>query len=110
MLVLTELVANAVEHGFSGTHDQLVIYGQRTDDAMHVLVSDNGVGIDLSRLGKGLGTRIVNSIVDAEFSGRISWHRNPYTSDIPEVSDLLPARGTTVTLSIPFGQLTRSTI
>ncbi len=81
-LVLTELVTNAVEHGFpdgreSGT---IRIVVERDGAQMRVVVADDGVGLgeaDIAELGRqsrsGLGNQIVRTLVTNELSGSIDW-------------------------------------
>ncbi|PZR54423.1 ATPase [Xylanimonas oleitrophica] len=83
-LVLTELVTNAVEHGFpdgreSGT---ISIDVERSGSNLRVVVADDGVGLgeeDIATLGRssrsGLGNQIVRTLVTNELSGSIDWRR-----------------------------------
>ncbi len=73
-LALTELVTNAVEHGLPGKEDGLVRITARRDDAwLTVQVCDNGIGLPAGRVGSGLGTQIVKTLVTGELSGTIDW-------------------------------------
>lgn len=74
-LVLTELVTNAVEHGFAhGRGGRVEVTAERSGSHLRVVVSDDGVG-----LGKGagplsgLGTQIVETLVRNELRGTIEW-------------------------------------
>ncbi|WP_426567063.1 sensor histidine kinase [Angustibacter sp. McL0619] len=78
-LVLTELVANAVEHGFAGRDGVVTVRADRTgsgrQDRLVVLVTDDGLGLPDDREGlaqDGLGTQIVKALV-AELGGTITW-------------------------------------
>src|SRR4051812_41225676 len=79
-LVLTELVQNAVEHGFDGRDGVVAVDAQRRDeglldaDTLDVLVSDDGVGLPegQSTPSGGLGAQIVRSLV-TELRGTIQW-------------------------------------
>ena len=75
-LVLTELVTNAVEHGFDGRESGTVeINVEREGDALRVEVADNGAGLPPDRgAGSGLGTQIVSTLVANELRGSIEWH------------------------------------
>ncbi|GAA4786091.1 PAS domain-containing sensor histidine kinase [Actinomycetospora chlora] len=76
VMVLTELVANALEHGFaeraSGT---IVIAASRTAARLEVEVRDDGRGLpetfSLER-ATGLGLQIVRTLVDSELAGSLS--------------------------------------
>ncbi|MGV8877320.1 MAG: sensor histidine kinase [Rhodoglobus sp.] len=94
-LALTELVTNAVEHGLAGRADGTVeIDARRTADKLTVQVRDNGVGLAEGRVGEGLGTQIVRTLIQGELSGTIDWHT-------------LMGSGTEVTIDIPLTWLTR---
>ena len=41
---------------------------------MNVSVRDNGRGLREGKIGDGLGTQIVRTLVNGELGGRISWH------------------------------------
>jgi len=79
-LVLTELVQNAVEHGFDGRDGVVSVDAQRRDeglpdaDTLDVLVSDDGAGLPEGQTtpSGGLGTQIVRSLV-TELRGTIQW-------------------------------------
>lgn len=89
-LVLTELVTNAVEHGLAG-HEQgeVVITTRRTPEWLTVSVRDTGRGLPEGRLGDGLGTQIVKTLVQGELGGHIDWRT-------------VEGQGTEVTITIPM--------
>jgi two-component sensor histidine kinase len=74
-LVLTELVTNAVEHGFAGGATGTVqITVERDGSALRVVVADDGSGMVAGRgEGSGLGTQIVSTLVHNELRGTIAW-------------------------------------
>jgi two-component sensor histidine kinase len=75
-LALTEIVTNAVEHGFDGSSEGAVdIRATRTNDTLHVEIDDNGKGIGDDGIGDGLGTQIVRTLVEGELSGTITWEQ-----------------------------------
>ena len=75
-VVLTELLQNAVDHGFpegSGGGDVNVMLGN-ADRRLRVRVIDNGRGVDPSfelDLATGLGLSIVRTLVTTELNGTI---------------------------------------
>lgn len=74
-LVLTELVTNAVEHGFAGGASGTVrITAERTGSHLRATVADDGAGIapDAGPM-TGLGTQIVSTLVRNELRGTIDW-------------------------------------
>ncbi|MDR7384047.1 two-component sensor histidine kinase [Promicromonospora iranensis] len=79
-LVLTELVTNAVEHGFVGrTVGTIEIGVERENSDLRVVVADDGVGLPENDgaggrgPGSGLGTQIVRTLVTNELGGTIEW-------------------------------------
>ncbi|WP_146842849.1 sensor histidine kinase [Cellulomonas composti] len=74
-LVLTELVTNAVEHGFAGRESGTVVVDvQRDGDELRIEVTDDGAGLPAGRgAGTGLGTQIVQTLVTNELRGTIEW-------------------------------------
>jgi two-component sensor histidine kinase len=92
-LVLTELVTNAVEHGLAGKKNgEVVITSKRTSEKLSVTVRDNGGGLPEGKVGEGLGTQIVRTLVQGELGGSIDWHT-------------LEDEGTEVTIDIPLHYL-----
>jgi two-component sensor histidine kinase len=88
-LALTELVTNAVEHGLAGRDGEVEIIARRTDDLLSVKVRDNGVGLPEGKVGSGLGTQIVRTLIQGELGGTIDWHT-------------LVGSGTEVTIEVPL--------
>ncbi len=77
-LVLTELVSNAVEHGFAdGEPGTVRVAVERDGDHLRVEVVDDGRGLTDDRPGSGLGTQIVSTLVANELDGSISWRPGP---------------------------------
>lgn len=96
-LVMTELVTNAVEHGFPGASSgEVRISAERDGSLLQIRVSDDGVGLrrpteaqagetsddvdDLTGLDdvwqegiNGLGSQIVRTLVTGELNGTIEW-------------------------------------
>ncbi|ACQ81074.1 signal transduction histidine kinase [Beutenbergia cavernae DSM 12333] len=75
-VVLTELVANAVEHGLAETGGTVRILAERDGTRLVVRVIDDGVGMGPlgSPSGTGLGMQIVRTLVAGELRGTIEWH------------------------------------
>jgi two-component sensor histidine kinase len=89
-LALTELVTNAVEHGLAdSTTGEIEIIAKRTNDLLTVRVRDDGVGLPEGKVGSGLGTQIVRTLIQGELSGTIDWHT-------------LMGSGTEVTIEVPL--------
>jgi two-component sensor histidine kinase len=92
-LALTELVTNAVEHGLVGRDGAVEIVAERTEDRLWVKVVDNGSGLPEGKVGSGLGTQIVRTLIQGELGGSIDWHT-------------LMGQGTEVTIEVPLRYLT----
>lgn len=104
--VLTNLINNAMLHGYSGLHDgRIVVRAIRTDDAcVAISVQDFGHGIDpahrshifepffttrMGQGGSGLGLHIVHNLVSQVLGGRID-----FTSEVDH--------GTTFCATLPL--------
>src|SRR5699024_9896952 len=74
-LVLTELVTNAVEHGFPDRATGTVrITTTRDGHDLTVHIVDDGIGLAPDAgPGAGLGTQIVRTLVENELHGSIDW-------------------------------------
>src|SRR5690606_8676125 len=74
-LILTELVTNAVEHGLANrASGEVEVEAERDGDLLVVTVADDGAGLtDGEGPGKGLGTQIVQALVQTELRGTITW-------------------------------------
>lgn len=88
-LALNELVTNAVEHGLAGREGEVSITAERTDETLTVVVRDDGAGLPEGKVGAGLGTQIVRTLIQGELSGTIDWHT-------------ITGSGTEVTIEIPL--------
>lgn len=88
-VVLSELVTNAIEHGLHDRDGVVEVHAQRGDGQLTVTVTDDGQGADTAKIGSGLGTQIVNTLVKTELGGTVEWlRRDP------------PQQGTTVRLTV----------
>ncbi|MFC6354845.1 sensor histidine kinase [Luethyella okanaganae] len=88
-LALTELVTNAVEHGLAGLEGDVEIVASRSDETLAVKVRDTGAGLPEGKVGSGLGTQIVRTLIQGELGGTIDWHT-------------ILGSGTEVTIEIPL--------
>ncbi|MBC7402059.1 MAG: histidine kinase N-terminal domain-containing protein [Microbacteriaceae bacterium] len=94
-LALTELVTNAVEHGLAGREGNVEIIADRSEETLTVRVRDNGGGLPEGKVGSGLGTQIVRTLIQGELGGTIDWHT-------------MVGSGTEVTIEMPLAWLTKS--
>ncbi len=97
VMVLAELVQNALEHGYRIPREnaEVVIAVQRSARALDIQVRDDGEGLPAgfsAEKGSGLGLQIVRTLIDAELLGSIGLRRR---EDGPgtEVSVQIPLRG-----------------
>ncbi len=80
-LVLTELITNAIEHGFEGRKEgHITVSVGRGGNNLNVVVEDDGVGLEQEKnngmarsSGSGLGTQIINTFVKNDFGGTVRW-------------------------------------
>jgi two-component sensor histidine kinase len=99
IMVITELVQNAIEHAFDPVTKQgsVIIRAERSARWLDVVVHDDGRGLpDGFSLEKSdrLGLQIVRTLVSAELDGSLGMHD-------------LAAGGTEVVLRVPIGRRTR---
>ena len=103
-VVLTELLQNAVDHGFpegSGGGDVAVLLAHR-DTQLSVRVVDNGRGVDPGfdiDKATGLGLSIVRTLVTTELNGTISI-RPADSSDLEAARLTARAPGTVIELDV----------
>ncbi len=82
VMVLAEVVQNALQHAFDGAPEdpgpdggaQVTILVERSAKELDIVVSDNGVGLPPGfaiEQAKGLGLQIVRTLVEAELLGTI---------------------------------------
>lgn len=93
VMVLTELVQNALEHAFEpGSRGEVVLRAERSAGSLQVTVSDDGRGLpvdfSLSRAER-LGLQIVRTLVGSELQGSLELQRGQ-------------PRGTVAMLSLPL--------
>jgi two-component system, sensor histidine kinase PdtaS len=92
-MVLTEVLQNAVEHGFRDGEGTVVLAAQRLVGRLRVCVDDDGVGLpegfDLDG-STSLGLSIVRTLVESELDGQLEMGSGP-------------GGGTRVVLDIPAG-------
>ncbi|RMI35139.1 sensor histidine kinase [Nocardia stercoris] len=98
VMVLTELVQNAIEHAFdSGENGTVTIRSERSARWLDVIISDDGRGLPEGFSLEGsdrLGLQIVRTLVTAELGGSIGLHPG---ADI----------GTDAVLRVPLGRRSR---
>ncbi|HEU4329619.1 MAG TPA: histidine kinase N-terminal domain-containing protein [Lapillicoccus sp.] len=100
-MILSELVQNAIEHGFPDDHGGTVSVDVKrvpgvpgAPDVLTVKISDDGVGIRGERRpGSGLGTQIVQSLVQ-DLRGTIRWSpAEPHGTQVTFTAALRPLKG-----------------
>jgi two-component system, sensor histidine kinase PdtaS len=99
IMVITELVQNAIEHAFDGAtqHGCVTIRAERSARWLDVVVHDDGRGLpegfSLEKSDR-LGLQIVRTLVSAELDGSLGMHD-------------VPTGGTDVVLRMPIGRKPR---
>ena len=100
-MILSELVQNAIEHGFPDDHGGTVAVDVKrvpgvpgAPDVLTVKITDDGVGIgEERRPGSGLGTQIVQSLVQ-DLRGTIRWTpAEPHGTQVTFTAALRPLKG-----------------
>jgi two-component system, sensor histidine kinase PdtaS len=108
-MVLTELLQNALQHGFGGSAQRtaggeggmIEVLAARAPEQLTVTVSDNGAGLpadfDLENT-TSLGLQIVRTLVVAELGGRLNITPRPgggtvAVVDLPVRYEPLPRQG-----------------
>ena len=74
-LALTELVTNAVEHGLAGREGEVEIIADRSRRRRSPCrCATTASGLPEGKVGSGLGTQIVRTLIQGELGGTIDWH------------------------------------
>jgi two-component sensor histidine kinase len=102
IMVITELVQNAIEHAFDPAVEEgsVTIRAERSARWLDVVVHDDGRGLPEGfslETSDSLGLQIVRTLVSAELDGTLGMRR-------------APARGTDVVLRVPIGRRARLVI
>ena len=107
-VVLTELLQNAVDHGFpeGSTGGDVVVQLNPTDDQLNIRVINDGRGLDSRfELNKatGLGLSIVRTLVTTELAGSIVMRAGmPQDFAAAGLGDQPKGAGTVVDLTVPI--------
>ncbi len=94
-LVLSELLANAVEHAYGGGGGKVHIQVSRSSAGLQMIIADEGAGLPPgfdAAAATGLGLQIVRALVVGELRGTVALRPGP------EV-------GTEAVVAVPAGQL-----
>jgi two-component system, sensor histidine kinase PdtaS len=86
-IILNELIANAIEHGYEGrTHGEIRVTGGQEDHHLALVVADDGVGLPEGfslRTNEGLGLQLVRNLVENNLHGSVSLRRITGDPDLP---------------------------
>lgn len=84
LLAITELVTNALEHGYgdpesleTAARGRVSITPTREAGRLRVVIADDGAGIGDEGPGSGLGTQIVRTLITSDMRGTIEWNARP---------------------------------
>lgn len=72
-VALTEVITNAVEHGLADRSGVVAVNAERKQKQLLITVSDNGKGLPEGKVGPGLGTQIIRTLIEGELRGTIHW-------------------------------------
>jgi len=72
-VALTEVITNAVEHGLADRSGVVAVNAERKQKQLLITVSDNGRGLPDGKVGPGLGTQIIRTLIEGELRGTIHW-------------------------------------
>jgi two-component sensor histidine kinase len=99
VLVLTELVQNAIEHAFPDERSGTVsVEAVRSRGELTVTIIDDGIGLPedfTSERSDRLGMQIVRTLVSTELNGTVEFRRHPEPG------------GTDAVLTMPLGRRAR---
>jgi two-component sensor histidine kinase len=79
-MVLTELMQNAVEHGFGRRGGHVRVLGTRTPRGLDAVVEDDGAGLPEGFdpvQSDSLGIAIVRALVESELGGVLTFSNRP---------------------------------
>lgn len=86
-LVVNEIIQNAVDHAFVDRESGLVtIELKKEEEFSWIKISDNGIGMDLSKQENNMGFLIVNSLVKDKLKGEIKINSSKYIGTTVEFS------------------------
>lgn len=89
-IVLNELIANAIEHGFEGRErGEIRVTAARESDRLVLRVADDGAGLPegTSRATEGLGLQLVRGLVETGLRGAFTLFQISGDPDIGERAD-----------------------
>ncbi len=72
-LMLNELMMNALKHAFpAGRPGNLLIDLRQQEDHVHVIISDDGIGMPITRERAGFGTRLIKTLA-RQLQAEVLW-------------------------------------
>ena len=90
-IVLNELIANAIEHGFGGRdHGEIRISGALQGDAIILRIADDGKGLPTGfsiETAEGMGLQLVRRLVESELHGSVHIHKLEGNPDLDGAQD-----------------------
>ncbi len=95
ILALFFLATSRPQGKFVILDGEVEISAERTQKSLSVKVRDNGVGLGEGKVGTGLGTQIVRTLIQGELGGTIDWHT-------------VMGSGTEVTIDVPMTWLNKN--
>jgi len=77
-LILNEIITNSFKHAFNTTSlermEITIKITKDNDNKVELKISDNGVGIDISKLKKNFGFKLIESLATYQLEGSIEYY------------------------------------
>jgi glucose-6-phosphate-specific signal transduction histidine kinase len=90
-IVLNEVIANAIEHGFGGRdRGEIRISGALQGDAIVLRIADDGKGLPTGfsiEKADGMGLQLVRRLVESELHGSVHIHKLEGSPDLDGAPD-----------------------
>jgi len=78
-LIINELITNAIKYAFEPSQEKKIITIEmkvREDNLFALEVSDNGKGVDLEKVKRGFGFKLIESLAVYQLDGKINYHND----------------------------------
>ncbi|XPV68582.1 MAG: 7TM diverse intracellular signaling domain-containing protein [Halarcobacter sp.] len=85
-LVINELITNSIKYAFENQNGQIDIKAYKEKNHLILVYKDNGIGIDSTKIKKGFGFGLINSLIEFQLNGKVECKNNlglEYIMSIP---------------------------
>lgn len=90
-LVINEIISNSVKHNAGREDLRCTLEAWMEDKTVYMRYRDNGGGLDPNRRGTGIGTTLINAIVQSELEGEIHMGNHPEGGILVELQFSMPS-------------------